>query len=114
MLFFIHRSFGIGLNVYFLKNLFRYDYFDNICIVENVVQYLFVIGLDQFLLHNFIVILVMFHLLQGKVLYFGGISTVVFRVINSSGVFLLRVSGIARFFPAVQTICMFGNFTKIS
>ena len=47
-----------------LKNLFRNDYFDNRCIVENVEQYLFVIGLDQFLLHNFIVILVMFHVLQ--------------------------------------------------
>ena len=34
-----------------------------------------------------------------------GISTVVFLVINSGGVFLLRVSGRAILFPAVQTIC---------
>ena len=36
---------------------------------------------------------------------FLGISTVVFRVSNSGGVFRLKVSGNARFFPAVQTIC---------
>ena len=54
----------------FLINLFRNDYFDDLGIVENVVEYLFVIGLHQFLLHICIVILVMFHLLQGKILYF--------------------------------------------
>ena len=43
-----------------------------------------------------------------------GILNVVFLVKNSGGVFLLRVSGSARFFPAVQTICKFGNFVKIS
>ena len=32
---------------------------------------------------------------------FLGISTVVFRVSNSGGVFRLKVSGTARFFPAV-------------
>ena len=41
-------------------------------------------------------------------------STVVFRVNNSGGVFLLGVSSSARFFPAVQTICNFGKFIKIS
>ena len=49
-----------------------------------------------------------------KNLIFCGISTVVFLVNNSGGVFLLRVSGSARFFPAVQTMCKFGNFIKIS
>ena len=45
---------------------------------------------------------------------FCGISTVDFLVKNSGGVFQLRVSGSARFFPAVQTICKFVNFIKIS
>ena len=45
---------------------------------------------------------------------FCGISTVVFRVSSSDGVFLLNVSGSARFFPAVQTICKFGNFIRIT
>ena len=49
-----------------------------------------------------------------KNLIFCGISTVVFLVNHSGGVFLLRVLGSARFFPAVQTICKFGNFFKIS
>ena len=47
-------------------------------------------------------------------LIFCGISIVVFRLNNSGGVFLLSVSGNARFFPAVQTICKFGNFLKIN
>ena len=82
--------------------------------MENVVEYLFVIGLHQFLLRFCFVILVMFHILHGKIFIFCGISIVVFRVNNSDGVFLLRVSGSARFFSAVQTICKFGNFIKIS
>ena len=45
---------------------------------------------------------------------FLGISTVVFRVSYSGGVFRLNVSGNARFFPAVQTICKFGNFIRIN
>ena len=45
---------------------------------------------------------------------FCGISTVVFRVSSSGGVFLLRVSGNARFLPAVQNICKFGNFIRIN
>ena len=47
--------------------------------MENVVDYLFVIGLWPFLLH----ILVRFHLLQGKNFIFCGISTVVFLDNNS-------------------------------
>ena len=44
-----------------------------------------------------------------------GISTVVFRVGNSGGVFRLNVSGNARFFPAVQTAVIFSccNFLEI-
>ena len=45
-----------------------------------------------------------------KNLIFCGISIVVFIVNKSGGVFLLRVTGSARFFPAVQTICKFKNF----
>ena len=45
---------------------------------------------------------------------FCGISTVVFLVNSSGGVFLLRVSGSARFFPAVHTMCKFGNLIRIS
>ena len=45
---------------------------------------------------------------------FCGFSMVVFRVISSAGLFRLRVSGKARFLPAVQTICRFGNFIRIS
>ena len=43
---------------------------------------------------------------------FYGFSTVVFRVSKSGGVFLLSVTGKARFFPAVQTVSKFGNFIK--
>ena len=45
---------------------------------------------------------------------FCGISTVVFLVNKSGGVILLRVSGSARFFPGVQTVCKFGNSIKIN
>ena len=37
----------------------------------------------------------------------------VLRVSNSGGVFRLKVSGNARFFPAVQTICKFGSSLKL-
>ena len=47
-------------------------------------------------------------------LIFFGNSTVVFRVSSSGGVFLLNVSGNARFFPAVQTTCKFENFFQIN
>ena len=67
----------------------------------------------QFLLHICILIVVMLRLLQKK-LIFCGISTVVFLVNNSGGVFLLSVSGNARFFPAFQTISRFGNFIKVN
>ena len=49
-----------------------------------------------------------------KNLIFCGVSTVVFLINNSGGVFLLSVSGNAKFFPVVQTICRFGKFIKIS
>ena len=45
---------------------------------------------------------------------FRGISCVVFLVNRSGGVFLQRVSGSARFFPAVHTMCKFGSFIKVS
>ena len=47
--------------------------------------------------------------LQEKTYY-----SLVFLVNNSSDVFLLSVSGSASFFPAVQTICRFGNFIKFN
>ena len=98
----------------FLVNLLRSGCFGNLDIAESVVNYFFMVFQYQFLLHICIVILVMFRLLQGNFFIFCGISPVVYRVINSGGVFLLRVSGSAMFFPAVQTICRFGNFIKIS
>ena len=96
----------------FIVNLLRSDCFGNLDIVEKVVDYLFVTVLHQLLLHICILILVMFRLLQGKFLYFVVFQLFFFRVNNSGGVFLLRVSDSARFFPAVQTICKFGNFIK--
>ena len=45
---------------------------------------------------------------------FLGISTVVFRVSNSGGVFRLKVSVMQDFFLQSQTICKFGNFIRIS
>ena len=47
----------------------RSDYFGNLSKVENVLGYLFVIGQSQFLLHICILVGVMFHLMQGKILY---------------------------------------------
>ena len=80
--------------------------------MEKIVDYLFVIGLCQFLLHICILIL-KFHLLQGKfnILWF---FNCFFLVNNSGGVFLLRILVSARFFPAVQTICKLGSFNKVS
>ena len=60
-----------------------------------------------------ILIGVMFHLLRDRIRYFL-VFQLVFRVSSSGGVFILNVSGNARFFPAVQTICKFGNFIKIN
>ena len=73
----------------FLVDQLRSDYFGNLSKVENVVGYLFVIDQCQFLLHICILVGVMFRLLRDKILYFFGISTVVFRVSNSGGVFRL-------------------------
>ena len=91
----------------FLVNLLRCDCLDNLEIVENVVDYFFVIVLHQFFTAYL-------HCNFGDVSFFArknfifcGISNFFFRVKTSGGVFLLRVSGIARFFPAVQTICKF-------
>ena len=92
----------------------RSGYFGNLSKVGSVVGYLSVIVQCQFLLHICILVWVMFRFLPGQILYFMGISTVVFRVSNSGGVFPLNVSGNARFFPAVQTICEFGNFIRIN
>ena len=63
-----------------------------------------------FLLHVCILILVMFRLLLTKTLYF---SSVVVLVIISSGVFRLKLSDNAGFFPVVQTLCQFGKFFRI-
>ena len=92
----------------------RSGYFGNLNKVGSVVDCLSVIVQRQFLLHICILVGVMFRFLQGRILYFLGISTVVLRVSNSGGVFRLKVSGNARFFPAVQTICKFGNFIRIN
>ena len=96
----------------FLVNQLHSDYFGNLSRVENVVDYLFVIDQCQFLLRICILGDVSFFARYN--LLFCGISTVVFRVSNSGGVFLLNESGNARFFPAVQTICKFGNFIRIN
>ena len=92
-----------------LKSQLHSDYFGNLNRVENVVDYLFVNDQSQFLLHICILIGLVFHLLRDK-----NSILLVFRVSSSGGVFLLNVSGNARFFPAVQTICKFVNFIKIS
>ena len=97
----------------FLVNLLLSDCFGLLDIVKNVDNF-FMIVLNQFLLHICIVILLIFCLLQEIFFIFCGISTVVFRVNTSGGVFLLRVSGSARFFPAAQAICKFVNLIKIS
>ena len=44
---------------------------------------------------------------------FCGISSVVFPVITSGGVFRLSVSCKSKFLPAVQTICCSENFIRI-
>ena len=72
------------------------------------------IGLCQFLLHFLHCNLGQVSSFARKNLILCGILTVVFLVYNSGGVFLLRVSGSARFFLAVQTMCKFGKFIKNS
>ena len=81
--------------------------------MEKVVSCLFVFDQCKFLLHICILALVMFRLLQEKTKYFM-VFLLLFLVNNSDGVFLLSMSGNAKFFPAVQTICRFGNFIKIN
>ena len=51
----------------FLVNQLHSDYFDNLNRMENVVDCLFVIDLCQFLLHIYILIVLRFHLLQGRI-----------------------------------------------
>ena len=51
----------------FLIDLLHSGYFDNLNRVENVVSYLFVTDLYQFLLRICILILVMFHFLQDRI-----------------------------------------------
>ena len=53
-----------------LINQLHSDYYDNLNRVENVLNCLFVIDLCQFLVHNYILIVVMFHFLRGKIEYF--------------------------------------------
>ena len=53
----------------YLINQLHSDYFGNLGRVENVVDYLFVIDQCQFLLPICILIGVMFHLLQDRILY---------------------------------------------
>ena len=54
----------------FLIDLLYSGYFDNLDRVGNVVSYLFVTDLYQFLLHICIPIWVMFHFLQDRIYYF--------------------------------------------
>ena len=97
----------------FLIDLLHSGFFDNLHRVGNVVSLLFVTDLYQFLLHIWNPILVMFHFLQVRIYIFCGISTVVFRVTSSGGVFLLNVSGSARFFPLSKLYVILGNSKKL-
>ena len=51
----------------FLKDLLHSGYFDNLNRVGNVVSYLFVTDLYQFLLRICILIMVIIHFLQGRI-----------------------------------------------
>ena len=92
----------------FLINLLHNDCFDSLNLVAKVLSCLFVFYWSQFLVRIYNLIVVMFRLLQKRIVFF------VFRLSTSAGVFQLCVSGKARFLPAVQTICRFGNFVKTS
>ena len=50
----------------YLVNQFHSGCFDNLIIVENAVDCLFVIDLYQFLLHIYFLIVVKFHLFQDR------------------------------------------------
>ena len=97
----------------FRTNLLCDGYFGNQSIMENVPSCLFVKCRDRFLLQTCVPIVVMFCLLQGKTSHCG-ISTVGFRVMSSGGVFRQSMSDKASFFSAVQTICRFEKYSKIS
>ena len=90
------------------------DYFDNLNKVGSVVDCLSVIVQRQFLLHICILVGVMFRFLQGRILYFWVFQLWFYVYVIPVALFRLNVSGNARFFPAVQTICKFGNFIRIS
>ena len=51
----------------YLVNQLRSGCFDNLLIIESFVGCLFVIDLCQFLLHIYILIVVKFHLLPGRI-----------------------------------------------
>ena len=53
-----------------LINQLHSDYYDNLNRVGNVLNRLFVIDLRQFLVHTYILIVVRFHFLRGKISYF--------------------------------------------
>ena len=78
--------------------------------MESVVGYSFVFDQYRFLLRICILVLVMFPLLQGK-LDVVIVLLLFFLLIIQVVCFLLSVSGS---FPAVQTICTFGNFIRIN
>ena len=66
--------------------------------MKKVVKYLFVLYQSRFLLHIYILIVVMFRILQGKTLSFEVFLLSFFFFINSGGLFRLSVSGKARSF----------------
>ena len=97
----------------FLINLLRKGYFGNRGIMKNSPKF--------FLCITGLVFTAYLHSSRGvvssfarKTFIFCGVFSVVFCVTNSVGVFRLSVYGNARFFPAVQTICKFRKFIKIS
>ena len=67
----------------------------------------------QLLLRIYNLIVLKFHLCRGNFLCFVVFQLLFFLFIVQV-VFLLRLSGSARFFPAVHTMCEFGNFIRIS
>ena len=70
VLFFIQCEYWIALNVEVPKNQLHSDYSDNLKKVGNVANSFFVIDLNWFLLLVYILSVMMFHFLQGKIYYF--------------------------------------------
>ena len=75
---------ALVLIYFFSINLFRSGRFGNLDMMEIVLRLFFVQYQSQFFLHIYILVEVMFHHLQGRVLNFVFFFTVVFRFINSS------------------------------